>query len=111
MKETQLLVQVKHHRGSSDAWGAEQLVEIHRQRDDQWADYDLVLVTAGSASEDLAEKAHHYQITLLDGEALATWIADSHASLSPTMKHALGISTLPARYSPVPGRSLPQGSG
>ena len=101
--ETQLLVQVKHHQGQSGTWGAEQLAEIRRQREDGWADFDLVLVTTADASSELTEHALQHAVTLLDGHALADWIADVHDVLSPDTRRALGLSTLPARYNPVPG--------
>lgn len=101
--ETRLLVQVKHHQGETGTWGAEQLAEIDRQRGDEWADYGLVLVTTADVGPALDERARQLGITLLDGDALASWIADVHLSLSPATKHALGLSALPARYDPVPG--------
>lgn len=102
VKETQLLVQGKHHGGQSGTWGAEQLAEIRRQQDERWADHDLVLLTTAAASRELTEEARRHQITVLDGEALVTWIVDAHHALRPSTKRALGISDIPAHYSPVP---------
>ncbi len=95
IEEIKLLVQVKHHRGTSGTWGAEQLVEIRRQQIEDFSDYKLVLVTSGEPNKNLEKVCDDQDIVLIDGTKLVQWIADSVTKLRIETKMKLGISDVP----------------
>lgn len=93
--EVNLLVQVKHHKGASGTWGAEQLKEIIRQQPDRFSDHKLILITSAEASKNLQVMCEDQNITLIGGDELVQWIADSVAKLRIETKMKLGISDVP----------------
>lgn len=95
LASTKLLVQVKHHSGESDEWGAQQLSHILETEPDLFAEYRLVLVTSGRASTSLMELCEKKDITLVTGAHLVDWITDSLEKISPKMRIALRISDVP----------------
>ncbi len=92
---TKLLVQVKHHSGESDDWGAHQLSRILEAQPDLFAEYRLVLVTSGNASTGLRDLCEAKEITLVTGEQLVDWVSDCVAHIGPKMRNALRISDVP----------------
>ncbi len=92
---TKLLIQVKHHRGESDEWGARQLSHILEAQPDLFAEYRLVLVTSGNASGALLNLCDAKDITLITGRQLVDWVTDSLEQLSPKTRSALRISDVP----------------
>jgi restriction system protein len=46
ISSTNVLIQVKHHRGTTGDWGIKQLEEIKKQSGIDYSDYELVLVTS-----------------------------------------------------------------
>lgn len=94
-RETKLLVQIKHHSGTSDTWAAEQLQEIVKQTPVEYADFSLGVVTTAEASEELKTMCEQNNIVLMDGEDVVEWIFESLASLSSDWKMALGIISVP----------------
>jgi restriction system protein len=90
-----LLVQVKHHSGESDDWGARQLTHILETEPDLFSEYSLVLVTSGSPSEALQALCVAKDITLISGTQLVDWVLDSLEHLRPQTKTKLRISDIP----------------
>jgi restriction system protein len=93
--QTDLLVQVKHHQGTTGNWGIQQLKEIKNQSQIDYAGYQLVLVTSASVSKDLKEKADEEGITVVDGKGLVDWIFDCLDELADMTKVKLGICEVP----------------
>lgn len=93
--ENKVLIQVKHHYGTSGLWGAEQLIEILNQQPELIQEYKLVLITSAEASEELRKVCNDKDISLLTGTELVDWIFDCLIKLSPTTKKQLGISEIP----------------
>lgn len=94
--ETKLLVQVKHHHGTTGSWGVEQLkaIKTESQKKD-YSDYQLVLVTSGLVGESLRKDAENNNISVIDGNELVDWISDSLGDLPETTKIKLGICEVP----------------
>lgn len=90
-----LLVQVKHHAGMTDAWGAQQLTKIVETQADLFAEYQLVLVTSASATEGLLRLCEDKNIVLITGQELAEWIADDWSRLSKDTRHRLRLGDVP----------------
>ena len=90
-----LLVQVKHHWGETDSWGAKQLRHILETQPDLFSEYRLVLVTSAQPAKELIDFRAAKDIILLDGERLADWITDSLHKLKSTTRHTLRISDVP----------------
>ncbi len=93
--ETWLLVQVKHHQGSTDTWGAEQLKEVRRVAGDRYPGSLLVLVTSGEPDAELESYCEKEDITLIGGQYLVSWIVDRLPTLDPAFHVELGISAVP----------------
>lgn len=74
--ENRLLVQVKHHRGESNKFGADQLEQARRSHP-KYVDSKLVVVTTGEASEELKRSCENRGIALIVGKELVDWIFDS----------------------------------
>lgn len=91
-----LLVQVKHHGGSSNEHGIRQLAEIRSEHPGEYDDHLHVLVTSASVSDELRMEASKADVTVIDGHGLAEWIGDSIHKLQPETKLALGIYEVPA---------------
>ncbi len=91
---TKILVQVKHHSGSSGAFGAVQLTKI--LDDDLFAEHRLMLVTSGQASHALKDMCDNHPIILMDGKALVDWIFDALPLLPSKTIESLGIINVPS---------------
>lgn len=94
-KQLKLLVQVKHHQGSTGEWGIKQLDEIKKVHEVSYSEHQLVLVTSAKVSSGLQAKAKGFGINIIDGEGLVDWIFDNVESLSSDMKIILGIYEIP----------------
>jgi len=88
--QPKLLVQVKHHQGTTGALGVKQL-ELINKNHDNYLDRHLVLVTSAKVSASLREKSELSGIRIIEGEELAGWIYDHLSKLSSKMKATLGI--------------------
>lgn len=91
----ELLVQVKHHQGRTDTWGAEQLRGVVASDPDFFEEHQLVLVTTADATETLAEFCRENDITLITGHTLVDWIFDNQSKLSAQTRRVLRISNAP----------------
>ena len=89
---TELLVQVKHHRGATGTWGRDQLLEIKRLHDEH-ADSKLVFVTSGTVAWQAEEDDE--DVAVIDGQALVEWIVKSFDQLEEKTRKSLGIVFLP----------------
>lgn len=92
----QLLLQVKHHQGYSDAHGIHQLQEIQNAHQGEYEDHQRVFVTSASVSEEVLKTAVDAGITVIGGIELADWISEHIDRLSKETKLALGIYEVPA---------------
>ena len=92
---TKLLVQVKHHSGESDDWGAQQLSKVLEMQADVFAEYRLVLVTTADPSEQLQKLCVAKDITLISGSQLVDWVTDSLVKLGPETRLKLRVSDVP----------------
>lgn len=91
-----LLIQVKHHQGTSGEWGIDQLEELKRLAKPEDPDFNLAFVTSAAVSESLVERANDSDIKVVDGECLVDWIYDNLAKLSLETKAKLGICEIPS---------------
>jgi restriction system protein len=91
---TTLYVQVKHHEGESDAWGAEQLALIRKEQehDPDIAEAKMVLVTTANASATLKAVAERENIQLITGTELGKWIYDQLGQIGDEWRARLGIA-------------------
>lgn len=89
-----ILVQVKHHYGYSGEWGLQQLNEI-RKIDQKYSEYDFLLITSASVSDDIRKKASDMDIGVIDGVALVDLIYCNIEKISIETKRKLGISLIP----------------
>lgn len=90
-----LLVQVKHHSGLTDVWGAQQLANILKTEADLFSEHQLVLVTTAKASDELQRSCENSDIILITGQELAEWIADDWVHLLPATRRALRLGDVP----------------
>ncbi len=87
-----LLVQVKHHSGQSDAWGAQQLTAILETEKKVFAEHRLVLVTTADASPELVEFCEQQDVILITGVELVKWIYEHIDRVPLEWRALLGIS-------------------
>lgn len=92
---TELLIQVKHHRGMSDDWGIRQLEEIRNLALKEYADYRLVLITSAEILDEIKKYANEKDILTIDGHELVDWIYDNIDELDENTKTKLGICEVP----------------
>lgn len=91
-----LLVQVKHHQGYSDAHGIHQLNEIAQAHHGEYDDHERVFVTSASVSAEVLAEAVKAGVTVVDGAELADWISENIEKLSRNTKLSLGVYEVPA---------------
>lgn len=90
--ERRLLVQVKHHSGQSDAWGAQQLMKILETEKEAFKEHLLVLVTTADASSELTQLCQQKDIKLINGAELVKWIYEHIDQVPLGWRASLGIS-------------------
>lgn len=90
-----LLVQVKHHHGYTGNWGLYQLNAIKEMDDEQYEDYNYILLTSASVGDDVMKKSSEMGIDVYDGKNLVEIIYSNIEKLSPETKRKLGISLVP----------------
>ncbi len=91
--KSKLLIQVKHHQGSTGTWGVKQL-ELINKNHDNYLDHQLFLITSAKVNADLRNRADAANIKIIEGEELTSWIFDHLNKLSSKMKTALGIEVV-----------------
>jgi restriction system protein len=87
---TRLVIQVKHHDGSTGEHGINQL----RMLDDE-DDVHKWLITTGNLSKELLEKAKNNNIFVMEGSEFVDWLCEHLTQLSPMTKYKLHISDVP----------------
>ena len=95
LRDSEFLIQVKHHNGVTGDWGQQQLKKIKELMPDEYKGFDLVLVTSGDISDADKERADSDDITILDGNDLVDWIFGALKKLPTETKRKLGISEVP----------------
>jgi restriction system protein len=95
LSHTKLLIQVKHHSGVEETWGAKQLLEIVNQHGEEFADYELVLITTADAPLDLVKLCNAKGIQLMQGPQVVEWVQDALPRLSPETRARLGVALMP----------------
>lgn len=93
--EQKILVQVKHHQGTSGGHGVDQLIAIPKQAPEKYEDHKLVYLTTGDVKQEVRERAAKHDIDVLDGHEFADWLLDYVDEINPRMRRQLGISDLP----------------
>ena len=91
--EVNVLIQVKHHYGETNSWGAEQL--LNASRSPEYENHRLVVVTTGQPGLELSEKCEEKDIVLIDGEGFADWLYELIDKLDVSTRIKLGISEVP----------------
>ncbi|MDP8237489.1 MAG: restriction endonuclease [Candidatus Hatepunaea meridiana] len=91
----ELLIQIKHHSGITDTWGAHQLSKILETEKDLFAEFKLVLITSGDSSDNLREYCESKDIILIEGKTLIEWLYNSLHKLSPETMRKLSICDIP----------------
>lgn len=85
-----LVVQVKHHQGTSNSFGIKQLTEY--QDENIETNLKKLLITTAYNVNGIAEKlANKNDIRIMLGKELVDWIYDSLPKLSQSTKEKLGI--------------------
>lgn len=93
--ENKILIQVKHHQGTSGDWGIEQLHEIKNSSEAIYKDHALIFVTSANIDPKTIEEAEKNDIITIDGSELIDWVMESLPRLSNETKIKLGIVELP----------------
>jgi restriction system protein len=90
------LVQSKHHRGSTNMHGLNQLINYDtKDYDKDTKIYKVLITTALKVVDGLEDKAKDECITVVKGEQLAKWVYDNLSFLSQKTLRKLGISEVP----------------
>lgn len=98
--DTSVLVQVKHHSGFSNTHGIDQLKEIQKLENSEYADHQLVFLTSGSLTSEAYQYAEDSNIKVIDGPILADWIMEHINRLSLESRQSLCISSIPTIITP-----------
>ena len=93
--EMKLFVQVKHHDGTSDDWGARQLIDIREKTPEIARDRKLVFITTGDITEAAMKFCDSYDIAVLSGREFVDWLSNEVKNLNPQTKMKLGLSDTP----------------
>lgn len=91
---TTLLIQVKHHEGTTGFQAVRQLEAIDEELQAQkW------IVTTAKMSQDAKAAAEEQGINIIEGEDLVDWIVEQLKKLSDDTRRRLGISFVPTLLS------------
>lgn len=91
---TTLLVQVKHHAGTTGFQAVSQLTAIDEESKAQkW------IVTSAKMSRTAKEAAEQQGINIIEGESLVDWIIEQASKLPTNTLYKLGISSVPTLLS------------
>ncbi len=93
LADTQLLIQVKHHHGTSGSNGIEQLLRLTEEVEPEYKDYSKIFVTtACEVTVEALKLAKNENIKIITGEELVNWIFENFNSLNEKTKLSLGLS-------------------
>lgn len=91
LSSTKLLIQIKHHSGTSGFHGVKQIQAVEDEEQVlRW------LITTACVSDEVRERALAANINVMDGEDFSTWLASNVAGLSVATRNKLGISSVPS---------------
>lgn len=93
--ESHLLVQVKHHYGVSNTKSAKQLLKIIEIDNEEFENFQLVVVLSSTPANELIELCDEENIILIDGKELCDWIYEEKDTLNEKTKISLGIIEVP----------------
>jgi len=86
-----LLVQVKHHNGTTGVTALRQLQLLNDEDGVQpW------IITTGNVAPEMREEAEADGIGVMDGEDFAAWLVEHSHDLSAVTKNRLGLSSVPS---------------
>lgn len=88
-----ILIQVKHHNGTTGEHGLTQIVEA--LKDSRYLDYSGCLLTSADVDEELRQKAAIAGINIIDGENLVEILYNNLENLSDETKIKLRIQMIP----------------
>jgi restriction system protein len=87
--QTKLLIQVKHHQGTTDAHGVKQLAAIEEEGAQRW------LITSALFEDDTKTYAESHDVQIMDGTEFVDWLFDQAHRLKITTRSRLGLSDAP----------------
>ena len=87
-----MLIQVKHHIGTTDSHGIKQLIAFD---DRGYENAKKILITTADISEESREMAESHDIQVINGEQLMDIIYQHIRKLSQKFKTQLGIIDIP----------------
>lgn len=88
---SKLLIQVKHHNGTTGYHALRQLQQLDNDDDIQrW------LITTGDVEPEMIDEAESQGIGIMDGERLTEWVVERANQLSNGTLNRLGLSTVPS---------------
>lgn len=90
-----LLIQAKHHRGTTSEHGIKQLIAYNEDFDENCCSRK-VLITTAELSPENRDFAEDHGVVIIDGHALIDWIFDNLEHLSERTRRSLGISPIPS---------------
>lgn len=91
-KKEVLLIQVKHHTGTSSTHGINQLTAYDLENE-EYSNIEKVLLTTADFKD--KETAESKNVTVLAGMDFVDWLYDNLENISEKNLSALGISTMP----------------
>lgn len=87
--QTKLLLQVKHHQGTTDAHGIKQLAAIEEEGAQRW------LITSALIEEQTKTYAESHDVQVMDGVEFVDWLFEQAHHLKLTTRSRLGLSDAP----------------
>lgn len=90
LSSNRVLIQAKHHKGVTSAWGIKQLIAVE---DDEH--HDKWLITTGEVAAETKKFAEDNVINVMNGKQFIDWVYSRVEQLSPLTKESLGISIMP----------------
>lgn len=87
--QTKLLLQVKHHQGTTDAHGINQLAAIEEEGAQRW------LITSALIEEQTKAYADSHDVQVMDGAEFVDWLFEQAHRLKITTRSRLGLSDAP----------------
>lgn len=92
-QSVRILVQVKHHQGTSSRSGIDQIIEA--LKDKRYEDCQGYFITSAVLTPEDAEYARQHDIGVMDGEDLMDLLVSQLGALSETTRRQLGVLPIP----------------
>lgn len=84
-----LLLQVKHHQGTTNAHGIKQLTAIEEESAQRW------LITSALIEDETKTYAESHDVQIMDGAEFVDWLFEQAHRLKITTRSRLGLSDAP----------------